>query len=49
MSNVCLVLVFECRNAYFVYKGSPESMGKEKFNAEYEAFVESISEFPAYF
>jgi hypothetical protein len=32
-----------------MYKGSPESMGKEEFNAEYESFVEVISEFPAYF
>jgi hypothetical protein len=32
-----------------MYKGCPESMGKEEFNAEYEAFVEGISKFPAYF
>jgi hypothetical protein len=28
-----------------MYKGSPEFMGKEEFNVEYEAFVEGISEF----
>jgi hypothetical protein len=31
-----------------MYKRSPASMGKEEFNAEYEAFGESISEFSAW-
>jgi hypothetical protein len=34
-------------NTYFNDEASPESMGKEEFNAEYEAFVEGMSECPA--
>jgi hypothetical protein len=32
-----------------MYKGSPESMRIEEINAEYEVFVEVISETIAYF
>jgi hypothetical protein len=47
--NAPCCLLFKCKNTYFKDKGRPEAVEKDAFNAKFEAFVESGSEFSAYY